>query len=152
MPGSPTNYTGTLGQGMSLSIAGPSGTPASFSLLDILSGKPPDRNYKQAKYTPQTGDKAGKEQVLVGSEEATECEVTVVYSSAVRNGIEAFKGINGCTITFTTPPPAGATTGGGSFAGTGALVKITGKKVGDTEIFEDTLTFAICGGWAYSGS
>jgi hypothetical protein len=149
MAEAPTNYPATLLAGTVITIAGPGGAPASFTLLDLLSLKLPGRKNKRATWIPQSGAKAGLEQALVGSQQAGEVVAQVLYSRTARTTMETFTGVNGCTITITMPKLAGQTTAD-VFAGTGGLVSTQPKQVADTEQFEDTLTFAVNGGWTWT--
>lgn len=139
----PTNYDGTLGIGQSITITPPGEGATVVNVLDLIDCTPPQQKAKQVKWTPQSGDLGGLEQVKAGSEEATQVSMTIVYSKVQHPLIQAAYKVNGAAIKHTLAD-------GAYFSGTGVLCEINVEQITDGKIMQTQLVFALsAGGWQY---
>ncbi len=115
----------------------------------------PPRSYKEDKYVVISGSNtAGKEQVVACAEEAGEATMKIVYEIQHQLALDAVCGINGCTISMSMGPAAGAS--GTNFLNLSAIGFI--KKAGidqmtDSKHVVSSLALSMNAGWTLvSGS
>ena len=137
------NFSGILGMGSSLSVTPPGSGTTAVPIQGILEFTPPGRAHKKATFTTISGTLSGKEQVLIGSEQAATIEVTVVYEKLHMAAVDAVHGVNGCAVSLTLPD-------GSVYAGTGGIEKNAAERIVDTKEVTDAITIALNAGWTFT--
>jgi hypothetical protein len=137
------NFDGTLGTGMSLTVAAPAGG-TSVPIQGIENLTFPQRSRKKDSWTPISGTRAGKEQLLLCSEQAAEIPCTLTYEKDHQKAMDAICGVNGSSITLVGPD-------GITIAGMGGIEKVGVARVEDSKHMTCDLTIALAAGWTMTG-
>ena len=135
------NFDGIVGAGSSLSVTTP--TPVTVPIQGLLEFTPPARQYKKATYTPLSGTNAGKERILLCSEQAGTIEVTALFEATRAADIDAICGVNLSTITLTLSD-------GTVYSGTGGIEKGAVEHVTDSKEITISLTIALDAGYTFT--
>jgi len=139
------DYDGTFNTVAVLSITPPVGGPALVDVQGIENLVLPVREHKQDNWTVISGDRAGKEQQVLCSEQASEISGTLVYELARYLELDALHGINGCAIVCQASD-------GLLFACVGGLKKFSAPKMEDSKHASSDFVFAVNAGWTPADS
>ena len=135
------DFDATLATGLSLIVTTADGGGIAVPIYGTEDINPPMRSFKEDKYIPLTGPKAGKEQVILCSEEASEVTVTFTYNIANQVAMDAQCGVNGCQIVMTLAD-------GLVMTGRGGMKKLGLKQLVDSKRITGDLTLCMAGGWS----
>jgi hypothetical protein len=135
------DFDGSFGSGILMSVTDDT-TSVVINIFGIEEVTPPGRSYKEDKYTPISGARAGFEQAVLCSQEASSCGLTLTYNKGVQVALDEVCGKGGKTILFTFPD-------GLTMSGHGGLQKLSVARVVDSKHMTADATFLINGGWTY---
>lgn len=126
--------------GFTLTITGPSGTPAAINIEAIEDLTPPVRDHKTDTWTPISGARSGLEQQIICGESSATIGAKVTYLEGNQVLMDAFVGVNGCAISLTGPD-------GVIFSGTGGMKKLGMDAVSADKHITSSLEFVLNAGW-----
>lgn len=95
------NFDGTVEGGLTLNVITAGGAGTTVPVHGIEDIQFPPRSRKIDKYTPLSGTYAGKERVILCSDEAGQLTASLTYEVAHQAAMDAIVGTNGCQITLT---------------------------------------------------
>lgn len=136
------NYDGTLAGTITLSVVTADGAGTTVPIHGIEGLKPPDRSHKRDVYTPISGTRSNKEQLVLCSESAGEITGTLTYEAEHQVAMDAICGTNACQITLTYAD-------GSVLTGRGGIEKIGVSRMEDSRHMQTEITIALCAGWTY---
>jgi hypothetical protein len=116
------DFDGTVPAPSTLTVTTPGGSSVVIPIQGIEKLELPRRKVKVDKYTPLSGTWAGKEKVLLCSQETGQAKATLTYEIQHQLAMDSIVGVNGCTIVFVVADGLTLTaTGGISECGTETL-------------------------------
>ena len=134
------DFSGIMPSPILLTAVTAGGLGTTLPIQGILNATPPVRSYKTDKFTPISGTRAGKEQVLICSEESSECTLTLLYEKTHQAAMDALAGTNNMLFTLTFPD-------GFVFTATGGISKVGMARVEDSKHIDSDVTFVLNAGW-----
>jgi len=137
------DYLGEFVTVTTLTVVTPGDSPVTALIQGIVDFKPPGRKFMKTNYTWLSGTNAGKQQVLLTSQEAATIEITAIYEKVHAAAIDAVAGINGCTVTLVTSD-------GATWAGIGSISESTPQNQTDNKVQELKQVIELNAGWTYT--
>ncbi|MCK5017250.1 MAG: hypothetical protein KAS32_09265, partial [Candidatus Peribacteraceae bacterium] len=134
------DFDGSYGAGLSLTITTPGGSPVEVPIQGIKDIDFPDNSFKLDKYTPISGVRAGREQVVICSQESSEIPATLVYEKEHQIAMHDITGINNCAIVLLLAD-------GLTLTGSGGIFRMGIERITDSQHISTQFTFALEAGW-----
>ena len=134
------DFDGTIPSPMSLTVVTAGGLGASVPIQGIENLTFPVRNFKKDTWTPISGARARKEQLVLCTEQAAEIGATLTYEREHQLEMDAICGVNGCQVTLVGPD-------GLTISGMGGVEKLGVARVEDSKHMSADFTFALAAGW-----
>lgn len=139
------NVPGQAAFGLSLKFTPASGQhQTEIPIEGILSVTPPVLDADEIKFTPISGDLAGKEQVVAGKIPVQQSTVKCVYEATRHTLLTAIHRTQGEFVLTLAD--------GSTMTGTGCLKRIAVQELNDANEMTSELVFSIAGDWTYAQS
>jgi len=135
---------GKVGFGVELAFTPDVGTPFGTDTAEVLSATPPGEESEDAKYTPISGDNAGKEQSVPGKDTVQTVTVKMTYAESVHAAASAARKLLGELVLTLN--------GGGTLTGRGYMKSLKVDDVSDTGIMTSTSVWTVNGGLVYAAA
>ena len=140
------NFDGTQGNGWTVTVVTADGAGTTVPVHGIDGLTPPARDYKEDVYTPISGTRAYKEQVLGCSALSGTWDLRLTYEAEHQAAMDAICGMNASAITVVAPD-------GMTFVGRGFMKKVGMDSVDDAKRITASVTLRCAAGWTFtSGS
>lgn len=136
-------FDGTVATEFTLTVTPPGSSAVTIPIHGIENLTLPPRANANAKYTPISGPKAGKEQVVLFRNSAGSVMATLTYEKKHQLAIDAVCGIDGCEIHLLAQD-------GMALTGTGGIERIGISQVTDAKSMTAEFSFVLSAGWTLS--
>ncbi len=137
------NFDGTQSNGWTLTVITEDGVGTTVPIHGIDGLTPPARDYKEDVYTPISGSRAYKEQVLACSALSGTWDLRLTYEAEHQAAMDAICGTNASEITAVAPD-------GMTFVGRGFMKKLGMDSVDDAKRITASVTLRCAAGWSFT--